>query len=262
MKYTVYLFILSSLISCSSQGDEAVPNAYAAGFVRELNNSDTFRFDRPFGFYSWSSTVDSSGFFQRSKFTRMLGIKNLEQGTDSICIRVHYSVSLLSTSVMLELKNTGGKWIAEVSKIKSHFNSVEERVDSFSRVMRVDYPRSGWIKLINQLFELNILSLDDDSVIPRDLVSAVNDGDGIEFEIATNNTYRNYAYSNPDFQPKEIWQVRNVIRIKELLWTEFRLLKKWDDQIIQDFEEELRENKRHPPPPRKDTMVRIMEIKD
>jgi len=210
--------LLAILTSCTSQDDAAVPNAYAARFVRELNTSDTFWFEFPFSFNDRLNKIDSSNFFQRRNFEKIIGIENLEKGMDSVRIRMFYSWALISEFLMLELKNTEGEWNAEVSRVKIHFNNEKEVIDSYSRKVMTDCPKSGWVKLINQLFDLKILSLDDEKIIPRDMVASMADGEGIDFEIETHSTYRSYGYSNPASQPEEIWQVRNLNRIKEILW--------------------------------------------
>jgi len=248
-------------MSCRQKDDSAVTNKYAAQYVLDLNTSDTFRFEFPFRFNYRTGKIDSSDFFQRRNFARMIGLENLENGTDSVCIRMFYSRALLSEFLMLELKNTEGKWIAEVSKIKAYFNSEKEIIDSFSRQVEPEYPKSGWVMLISQLFSQKVLSLDDQKIIPRNLVTAMADGEGIDFEIATHNTYRAYGYANPAFQPKAIWQVNNVNSIKDILWTEFSLLKKWDDQIIQDFRDKVTENQLLPSPAKKESMVILQEVK-
>lgn len=237
--YTIsFLFLL---FSCNHKDDAAEPNEYAAKFVRELNTSDTFLFDFPFFYNRRIEKIDSTYYYQRQEFERMLGLQDLKNGVDSIHIRMGYEVVLMSEFLMLELTNKEKKWIAEVSLIKSHFNIEKERVDSFSRIVKTDSPKSGWIKLINRLFELKVLTLEDEKIIPRDKYVSVADGDGIDFEIATSNAFRAYGYSNPEVQSKDFFQVRNILEIKKLLFSEFGLLNKWDKQIDENFKKGIEE---------------------
>lgn len=237
--YTIsFLFLL---FSCNHKDDAAEPNEYAAKFVRELNTSDTFLFDFPFFYNRRIEKIDSTYYYQRQEFERMLGLQDLKNGVDSIHIRMDYEVVLMSEFLMLELTNKEKKWIAEVSLIKSHFNIEKERVDSFSRIVKTDSPKSGWIKLINRLFELKVLTLEDEKIIPRDKYVSVADGDGIGFEIATSNAFRAYGYSNPEVQSKDFFQVRNILEIKKLLFSEFSLLNKWDKQIDENFKKGIEE---------------------
>lgn len=232
--YTISLLFL--LFSCNHKDDASEPNEYAAKFIKELNTSDTFLFEFPFFYSHRTEKIDSINYFQRQRFNRMLSLQDIQNGVDSIHIRMVYEIVLIPEFLMLELTNREKKWMAEVSLIKSHFNIKEEKVDSFSRIVRTDFPKSGWIKLINKLFELKILTLEDERVISRDKYVAIADGDGIDFEIATSNVFRAYGYSNPEYQLKDNLQIRNIIEIKKLLFSEFGLLNKWYKQIIDDFE--------------------------
>lgn len=160
-----------------------------------------------------------------------LGLESLEKGTDSIQIRVFQGCALDSDWLLLVLNHTGKKWIAEVSWVKDRSNLEKEEVDSMSRKVSVDSPISGWKNFINNLFDLRILSIEDERIIPKEEYITPTDGCGMAVEVATKNVYRTYAYNNPKIQSKKYWQVVNINAIIKLLYKEFRVLNKWNEEI-------------------------------
>ncbi|MEQ1675793.1 MAG: hypothetical protein ABL876_03755 [Chitinophagaceae bacterium] len=263
------LFILLLLcqvifFSCKQKEDDAaVPNEYAAGFVRKLNTSDTFRYEFPFYYSRRSNAIDSTSYYSKINSERWLGLSSLEKGFDSVQIRVSYGCALMSEWMMIILKHDGHKWTAEVSRVKDYFNEQKAMVDSMSRKVKFDKPISGWKAFINMLFELKILIIEDDkTVIQKEDYPSVADGCGIAIELATRNAYRFYAYGDPTWAPEKYWQSANIEAIKKLLLKEFEVLKEMDKEMNDDWHNMIKQNKEkraqdQKNPVRKDKVVEI-----
>lgn len=236
MRYLYIIGLVVILISCNEHDDAAEPNEYAAKFIADLNQSDTFRYETSIIFTdTLRQIVDSTFYNKKSDLERRLGLESLEDGYDSIQIRFSYSIGIFDEWVLVALRHNRIKWTGEVSIIKEHFNMEKETVGSLSRKIRFDQPKSGWFEFINKLFDLQILVIEDEKNILKDEIASVTDGDGVFLEIATPNVYRNYGYSNLDIQPQRFWQVRNVKVIKDFFIDEFEELKKADIQVTKNF---------------------------
>lgn len=269
MRLLVFILFSAFLVSCYSKDDAAEPNEYAARFVRGLNTSDTFRLDIGGPRHPTKKTIDSSFLITQEQYKRWTGLSSLKHGADSIEIRVDYGVALFSEYVMIILRHDRHKWTARILRIKEHFNIEKERVDSISVKAKYDRPNSGWVKFINELFDLKILTIDHQNIIPLEEYSSASDGDGLGFEFATKNVFRFYYYSNPEIQNKKFWQVRNVLAIKKLLYQEFDVLRKTDESIEYDFKsgvkkrlKELEERNKKKSPVIKQTEITIENIPD
>jgi hypothetical protein len=245
MRYLYIIGLVVILISCKKHDDAAEPNEYAAKFIADLNQSDTFRYETSIIYTdTLRQIVDSTFHNKKSDLERKLGLESLEDGYDSIQIRFSYSIAIFDEWVLIALRHNGIKWTGEVSIIKEHFSQEKETVDSLSRKIRFDQPKSGWIEFINKLFDLQVLVIEDQKIILNDEFASATDGDGVFFEIATPNVYRNYGYSNLDIQSKRFWQVGNVKVIKDIFIDEFEELKKADIQITKNFKQRTRNSRR------------------
>jgi len=229
MKVILYFLLSISLLSCKSKDDSAAPNEYAAKFVKQLNPTDTFLFDFP---VDKNGQYDSRTKHLLDEFDQQLGLPSLEKGFDSIQIRFGYSYEMDGTEKLVILKNDGKKWIAELSEVYVHFDPVKFKIDSSRITRKIAYrsPKSGWVKFINKLFDLKILTIEDNDKIPGFKPSYAMDGWGIGIELATKKAYRFYNYDNPDMYANRYWQAKNVIAIKDLLYHEFSILSKWDKE--------------------------------
>ncbi len=222
-----FIFLLSLiLLSCKTKDDSAVPNEYAAKLVRLLNPTDTFLYDFP---VNKEGKFDSLNQQLLNEFEGYLDLKPLENGFDSIQIRIDFDCVKNTRESLIILTNDRKKWIAELSNIHYHY-SENGKVDSISREFINTIPKSGWVKFINKLFDLKILTIEDNHKIPDFEYYMPADGCGIWIEIATKNVYRCYGYDNPSFYDTKYWQTANVIAIQNLLYEEFNILNIWDEQ--------------------------------
>jgi hypothetical protein len=196
----LYLIFLFFLIGCK-QKDRTAEN------IRQLNTSDTFRYE---------FSVNSKGQFDSGEYTsklfieKNLHLQSLEKGFDSIQIRVYYGC-VIGQEWRVILINKNKRWSCEVSKMIYYHNEKKAILDSVSRTIEYKIPKSGWNKFFNKLFELKILSLEDNNRIPGFHYDIPTDGCGIGIEIATKGVYRFYSYDNPEMYSDKYWQARNVL---------------------------------------------------
>ena len=240
----IFLFLLPSC----KEDDSARANEYAAKILSQLNSSDTFLFDFPFE----DGKLDTAALGYLRWQEKCLNLPTLQKGFDSIQIRIWYGCAL-GGDRLVSLIHNGKNWKAELSNLTRHGGGEEGSagyIDSLTRDIEYKNPKSGWIQLIDSLFDLKILTLPNDYDIPDFRLVQPMDGCGVGFEISTKNAYRFYTYANPQFD--NYWQVKNVLQIIKLLSTEFNL-SEWPEGPTKDLEEENRKDKR-------DSVVVVREL--
>lgn len=211
--------------------DSAVPNEYAAAYVRNINPTDTFLRDFP---VKESGKFDSLRLFYLTRFEKSLGLKSLDKGFDSIQIHILFGWSIISRDKLIILTHNGKKWNAELLEVEQHYNPVKDEIDSISRRIAYPTPKSGWVKFINKLFELKVLTIEDCHKIPGFNNSLPTDATGIDIEIATKTAYRFYGYIEPDDYIDKYWQAANIVAIKNLMYAEFSVIKNWDKEVEEE----------------------------
>jgi hypothetical protein len=78
-------------------------------------------------------------------------------------------------------------------------------------------PKSGWPQLWNRLVAQDLLSLPDRLQLKGEKM--VDDGTSYVVELKQNQTYRTYAYLNPDYQT---WpEAQHMVKIADILYSEF-----------------------------------------
>jgi len=221
------LLILVSIFFCCNKkdsGDE--PNEYAAKMVSQLNSSDSFRRD-----YIRINTryEDSANKTDKRILDSSLKLSSLENGFDSIQIRIWYGCPQCKEDMFVILKNEDKSWSAQISKLK--ITSLDSNCPDFRFCYSYYYknktqlkkPRSGWKSFIDSLFNLKILSMEDQGW-PPNFFPGHTDVGGMFVELATKNTYRQYKYIDPRTwkgSDPNYWKAENVIKIMRLLNKEF-----------------------------------------
>ena len=237
------------LISYScKENDSAKPNLYAAEILSQLNVADTFLFD----FMQKDGTLDTSSLEYLRWQEKWLDLPSLHKGFDSIQIRIWYGCFLTGDRLVALIHN-GQRWKSEISELIFHGGGEQgpsRYPDSVTRVTHFKNPESGWISFIDSLFTLKILTLPNDYDIPGFIPNYPMDGCGIAFEISTRNAYRCYSYANPDLY--DHWQVKNVLRIINLLSSEFNITE-WPERSPTKEDEEKRKSK-------SDSIITIREL--
>lgn len=248
-----YLTLLISIsvfvIHSCKEDDSAKPNVYAAKLVSQLNVTDTFLFNFPLENGQFDTIAMSYLRWQEGS----LKLPSLQKGFDSLQIRIWYGCDM-SGDRLVRLIHDGKNWKAELSELikEGGGNEGEAKLTdiSFSRTIQTRSPESGWIKFIDSLFKLKILTLPNEYDIPNFDLQLPTDGCGVGIEIATKNAYRCYAYRNPDIY--DYWQTKNVVQILKLLSAEFNITQ-WPERPPEKRNDKVLKN-------RKDSVIKIREL--
>lgn len=236
----IVLIFSCLLLSCKNDDDSAKPNEYAAKILAKLNPTDTFLFDLP----STNNFIDSVYLAHLPLQEKWLNLQSLQKGFDSIEIRVWYGCYIGCGHRLVRLVHNRKKWQAEISNL-IHYGGGKEGsgpwMDSMSRNIEYKTPKSGWLRFIDSLFDLKILTLSNDYEIPNFKQNEATDGSWINIEISTKRTYRFYEYEDPQWVSYDAWQVKNMLRIIKLLSTEFNI-SEWPEIKLRDPEKEIKKN--------------------
>ena len=163
---------------------------------------------------TWSSGTLDQGYLRIRQKINLLGLDDLEEGFDSIQIRVwnDYWLTDLRDVFIFKLQNT--EWSGEF---------IAMNVDGEEKIKKIDKigitPKSGWNQFIDSLQEKQITTLPNMRDIGG-LNTKVNDGETHSVEIGTKKYYRFYSYDSPRFF-QEHWQAKNMTEILELINKEF-----------------------------------------
>jgi hypothetical protein len=227
-KILLFLFCCG-FVACTTKDDSAVQNEYAADYIKNLNLSDTFLYDIPI---DSRGEIDSFSLNDLNNFERLTGLKSISKGFDSIEIRIAFVCYMKGPEKMVILRNQNKRWDAELSEIYPYSDGALSwrGLDSIKRKIVYERPKSGWIKFINQLFDLKILTIEHEFKIPGFQYQSVMDGCAISVEVSTENVYRFYGFANPKLYTKQHWQATNMIAIEKLLYNEFKTLGIWDKE--------------------------------
>lgn len=148
-----------------------------------------------------------------------MGLMTLENGFDSIQIRIWYGYAFMDSAQMVILKKVNSQWSAELYSFIYNSNKSGDSVLSIDKSMEIRSPNCGWDSFTKQLFKFNITVLPDDSKIEN--YFEVMDGDGVVVEISTKYTYRIYSYKEPILYQAKIKEAHDMVQILNLIESEF-----------------------------------------
>lgn len=172
---------------------------------------------------SGSDTVikDIPKFFDSDHFKKIkndilskAGLPDIENGFDSLQIRIWLGYVFKNQEQVLVLKKQDDGWSGEF--IDLFFNySGKHKLDSINKQVKDVRPISGWNEFITKLYQLDFLTLPDDSKISN--YSSDADGDGVTVEIATKDKYRIYSYQSPGIREDSIPEAKKIENILQLI---------------------------------------------
>ena len=159
-------------------------------------------------------------FYKLTKQKReQLKLRDLEEGFDSLQIRVWIDYSLIDFRELYTFEYQNNKWEGVYYFMRTDWNSsnLTETITETKR--KIINPKSGWKDFSNKLIELEITTLPNMGDI-EGLVDGWTDGTTYNVEIGTKNNYRFYSYHLPD-KFTEFWQAQNMVEILKLIEEEF-----------------------------------------
>jgi len=149
-----------------------------------------------------------------------LELEPIEDGFDSLQLRIWLGHSLAVKRNVVVLKNTNKQWTAQLITY-SHGHSEKGKTFISNKDVKAVTPKSGWANFIQRLFDLQILVLPNGQDIQGYRSCGGTDGIDYVFESATRSKYRFYYYCNPDVNMNQFREVRNVVEFSNLLEKEF-----------------------------------------
>jgi hypothetical protein len=205
----LFFAILGLLLACKQQ------NRYSSTTKNKYPTADTLKKDipldkkgRPRSYYRNKGGVENK-----------LGLNTLENGFDSLQIRIWYGYAFNDSSQLVILKKTNGSWKGDFFTLKYNLNNRRDSIESISKQVMSKEPRSGWQSFINKLLALHVLTLPDYQTIPDYYQGA--DGDAVIVEIASERLYRIYSYQAPGVHKDKHNEARNIEDILTLIEDEF-----------------------------------------
>jgi|SRR4029079_4795698 hypothetical protein len=210
------LFVPILFLSCR-EDDSATPNPHAAKILAEVNCTDTFYYDFP----RVNTYYDKFIREQKQKSERLLDFQPIEKGFDSIQIRMWFSYDYFE--YLLILQNDKKEWSANFCTFEPVYSKKFDSIVSLKKACRYKTPKSGWIRLVDSLFSLQILTLPDYHKIPGYKEYMPNDVTGATVELATKKVYRYYDLFEPEFMRDKFRQAEKMSSILHLIDQEFDL---------------------------------------
>lgn len=148
-----------------------------------------------------------------------LKLKDLEEGFDSLQIRIWFDYSLIDFRELYIFNYQETKWEGAYYFMRTDWDSskLTERITESKR--KIITPKSGWKDFTNKLFEFKITTLPNMADI-EGLEDGWTDGTTYNVEIGTKNHYRFYSYHVPS-EFTQFWQARNMVEVLKLIKEEF-----------------------------------------
>ena len=151
---------------------------------------------------------------------KQLKIDTLQNGFDSLQIRIWHDYSLWKLRKLLVITRANHTWTATAYTMTVDWNDRELTEIVNTKKIEILNPKNGWNDFLNKLFTLKITELPNMHDIP-----GLEDGwmDGITYnvEVATKKHYRFYGYHLPDKFQDDYWQAKNMVDILRLVESEF-----------------------------------------
>lgn len=155
-------------------------------------------------------------FYQTVRNTKILKLKKLEDGFDSIYIRLWYEYSFTNNIQVVEFSKTGDDYLANFYLFENvNFGN---EYSSPTKTLITKSPKSGWPVFFAKLFLNKIDKLSSFEDLSG--YDAPMDGSSVTVEIATHNKYMIYDYLSP--KSNRIFPEADYIeKIMELIEEEF-----------------------------------------
>lgn len=161
----------------------------------------------------------SDTYLAKQIFAKALKLDVLEEGFDSIQIRLWAAYTFTDTIQIIVLKKQQQRWIGEFATVRYKDDARTDGVEILSKELEYKDPKSGWDRFIGKLFKAKILTLPDVHQIAN--YPSLIHADNFSVEFATTNNYRFYEYPAPHSAMAEVWQAKSMEEILQLIEEEF-----------------------------------------
>ncbi|WP_046369059.1 hypothetical protein [Flavihumibacter petaseus] len=160
------------------------------------------------------------GYYRRKpQMEQYLNLHSLENGFDSLQIRIWYKSGDYETSNLFVLKSQSAEWQADQFNWTYQESVHGDSVWPVGIQHRQSVPRSGWQVFIGELNALELTTLQDSHSI-KDYPDFA-DGSGVVVEVASKKRYRIYSYAEPKQAAKNVPEAARINAALELIENEF-----------------------------------------
>lgn len=132
-------------------------------------------------------------YYLTKEYTKKAGLRSLENGFDSICIRLWYIYGVGSSWQVVEIKKSSKEWLGEFILLTAAKNKKDSSI-GLQKSILFETPKSGWDVFTKELFHSNVITLPTDELITG--YKTNTDGHLVIVEIATEKYYRIFNYSD------------------------------------------------------------------
>ncbi|MBI5219483.1 MAG: hypothetical protein HY958_11185 [Bacteroidia bacterium] len=146
---------------------------------------------------------------------QQLKIDSLEDGYDSLEIRIWYNPSWSLYHYLFVLKFSNSIWAASIYKLEIKWNDRQLTEIIVDVQINNKIPKNGWSIFLSKFFELKINELS-----PPIPCYITTDGTGYDVEVASKKQYSFNSFQIPN-NYKDYTQLKNLVTILKLIETEF-----------------------------------------
>lgn len=207
LSFSIFLFALSFCCSCQDRSRAKASKSITT--TKEIPINENGKQARHFTFVKM--------------LAEKLSLDNLEDGFDSLQVRIWLSPKNSDSVLLILVKNSMSSVMASFSKHKIFFEKSRTSIDSIVSSSEDIHPKSGSRAFLENLVKLDICTLPD--MQKTALNGEYTDVGGIAIEVSGEHFYRFYRYIDPfaiDGGPKEIDKLRDIISYVEkefpLVW--------------------------------------------
>jgi hypothetical protein len=194
-------FLFFANINCKERGSKKKYEKSTFYF------SDSVVKDLPFN----KKGAINSRYYLKDEYQKLRGFHTLENGFDSLKIRICYGYALSDKEQVVEIAYEDREWSAELFTItKKYYNDTDSAIYK-TEITSNDEPKSGWAKFISKIFDLGIQILPNSETIPG--YKLPFDASGVSVEIATKHNYRLYFYDAPALNN----HITEAIKMEEIM---------------------------------------------
>jgi hypothetical protein len=151
----------------------------------------------------------------KSKVEEKMGLRSIENGFDSIQVRIWYGYGRTDSSQLVVLTKTQAGWKSIFYNFKYYIDDIKRKIDSIGIQKEFRTPKSGWQSFSSNLFGLSITTLPDNTSLRY--YPDYADGSDIIIEVATKTYYRIYHYTGPHLSFGKIKQADKIESILKLI---------------------------------------------
>jgi hypothetical protein len=202
----ILLFYCIILLSCNSKEDSSTINS--------PQEQKTMKFIKEIPVYK--DGQEDLFYKLKKQKKKHLKLDNIEDGYDSLQIRIWYDYALLENQDLVVIKCSNGKWEGIYDEMIVKWDATYVTDSVISDKIKPYTPKIGWDNFIRELMKLKIITLPNIDYIPG-LIDDWDDGVTYIIEVASKTQYRFYSYHLPEKFENKFWQARNMVNILDLI---------------------------------------------